>query len=478
MPSAWQKVDADFVKELREILGEDRVYWREEETTKDACMEYDVDRGLFASGQADAACKVRTAEDVQKVVKLCARRHVVMVPRGAGTGLEGASVPTLGGLVIDTMDLKHFEVRKSDFLVVCGPGWLKDDLNKQLAEHGLLFGVDPSSNPSVGGMASTGSSGLSTMKYGTMKENLVSLKVVLADGEIIDTRSKVRKSSTGYDLTQIIGGAEGTLGIIVELSLRVFPKPTERCGAVVAFPSIKDASEAVVALRAASLGTLVRCELLNSMMVDATNQKFQQQLPLKDTLFIELHGQDGQQLKNDLTHVKRIVHESQASNWHSAEGDSLDELWQARRGCYFASLAYYQSKVYFTDGCVPMGQLPRCMVETDKDFEEHGIKMMVCCHIADGNFHVQLPYKDGEGLAIAEELESRLIDRVLSLGGTVSGEHGVGLNKKHKIVKEHGWKSIDLMRKVKRALDPHNLMNPGKVFDVEPSDLERRLSNL
>eukprot|EP00931_Biecheleriopsis_adriatica_P005489 TRINITY_DN107000_c0_g1_i1.p1 TRINITY_DN107000_c0_g1~~TRINITY_DN107000_c0_g1_i1.p1 ORF type:complete len:491 (+),score=103.62 TRINITY_DN107000_c0_g1_i1:39-1475(+) len=478
MPAAWYKIDAPFIQELRSIVGSDRVYWREEEATSGACADYDSDRGLFASGHADAACQPRTAEDVQKVVELCSRCNVVMVPRGAGTGLEGACVPHFGGLVIDTMDLKFFEVRKSDFSVVCGPGWLKDDLNKELAKHDLIFGVDPSSNPSIGGMASTGSSGLATMKYGTMKENLVSLKVVVAGGAVLNTRSKVRKSSAGYDLTQLVGGSEGTLGVIVELTLRVFPKPTARSGAVVAFPSIRTASEAVVALRSAALGTLVRCELLNSMMIDATNQKFDQQLPLKDTLFIELQGRDGEQIQRDLAHVERIVHENAASNWRSAEGEALDDLWQARRGCYFASLAYYKAKVYFTDGCVPMDQLPRCMAETDEDFEAKGIKMMVCCHIADGNFHVQLPYKDGDGLAVAEQLESRLIDRVLSLGGTVSGEHGVGVNKKKKIIKEHGSKTIDMMRSIKRALDPKMLMNPGKVFDVEASDFEKQHSNL
>eukprot|EP00928_Gymnodinium_smaydae_P058344 TRINITY_DN4154_c0_g2_i1.p1 TRINITY_DN4154_c0_g2~~TRINITY_DN4154_c0_g2_i1.p1 ORF type:complete len:293 (+),score=72.81 TRINITY_DN4154_c0_g2_i1:168-1046(+) len=289
---------------------------------------------------------------------------------------------------------------------------------------------------------------------------------------MFDTRSKVRKSSAGYELTQLFGGSEGTLGVIVELTLRVFPRPTERCGAVVPFPSIGAASSAVVALRAAALGTLVRCELLNAMMVDATNRKFEKSLPLRDTLFLELQSRDAGLNRADLERVRSIVRQHGAEGWRSAEGDALDDLWEARRGCYFASLHYYKSKVYFTDGCVPMDRLPKCLEDTEKDFADHGIQMMVCCHIADGNFHVQLPYKegdDGAGLKRAELLESRLIDRVIACGGTVSGEHGVGLNKKDKMLKEHGPCCVDVMRRVKAAIDPGNLMNPGKVFDPNRS---------
>lgn len=410
-------------------------------------------------------------EEVAAAVKIIAKHKVPIVPRGGGTGLEGGSIPVKRGVVIAMERFKHFEVRKEDMLVICGPGWRKSGLNNKLKEYGLIFGPDPASDPCVGGMLSTGGSGMSTLKYGTSKENVASLTVVTASGDIVQTKPRVRKSSTGYDLTQLFSGSEGTLGIICELALRVFPLPTERMGAVAAFETVARACECVVRIRASALATLVRCELLNAEGVDATNRKFKTTLPIRPTLFFELQGFQKTYVASDLEEMKQLCQKFDCISFSSAEGDAIDKLWEARRGCWYAAHTFRPErkgiKVYPSDVCVPLKALPNVIQETEKDFNDHGFPCIMCCHIADGNFHCTVPYLPTE-VDKLRMVEGRMIDRALAAGGTVSGEHGVGVGKMKAVAKEKGVAHLRILRAVKKALDPDNIMNPGKMFELNP----------
>lgn len=460
-------IDAAFVADLRKCTAD--VFWKEDPQGLEECSDHDRDHGLHPPHVPDVVVYPKVTSEVQLIVRLCAQHHVNMVPRGAGTGLEGGCVAYHGGVVINTSRMKALEVKPDDFLVVCGPGWLKNELNAKLAEHKLLFGPDPSSNPCVGGMCSTGGSGLSTLKYGTTRENVVSLRVVMPDGEEILTRQKVRKSSAGYDLTPLFAGAEGTLGIITELTLRVFPLLPLKCGAVAAFENVATACRTVVALRSAAINSLVRCEMVNIEMLAATNKKFGAVLPEKVTVFLELQGTEWDILRKDADHCEKLVCQDSIS-YRYAENDALDDLWNARRGCYWASKALKPApgqQIYISDICVPMPRLADMVSMTEADFKAAGFPCLMCCHIADGNFHCLIPYQPEE-LAAMQALERKMIKRTIEYGGTVSGEHGVGVGKAEYLLEQHGPAYVNLMQKIKRTLDPHNLMNPGKIFTLPP----------
>ncbi len=435
--------------------------------------------------EPDAVVRAETADEVRAVVALCAKRRVPLTPRGAGTGIEGGAVPYLGGVVLDVTDLDSIEVRRDDMQAIVGAGVKKLDLAKRLAQHGLVFGPDPASNPSVGGMVSTGGSGLSTLRYGTSKENVLSLDVVTPDGALIRTRQRVRKSSTGYDLTQLYAGAEGTLGVITSLTLRVHPMPTCRAGALASFGSIGEAAAATLGLLRAQLATLVRCECLNADGIRATNKKFGTELVAAPTLFLEFQANEPAAALGDAARAAEVAAASRCLSWSLAEnGAALDALWEARRGCYLAAISYRddqggqkggggggggsgrgKDKVYLSDTCVPLSRLADCISETEEDFLRCGMCPIMCCHIADGNFHCCIPYQPDEK-EVMQGLEHRMISRAISMGGTVSGEHGVGVGKVRHIAEEHGEEKLKVMRALKTALDPHNLMNPGKLLEL------------
>jgi len=412
-----------------------------------------------------------TVEQCVAVVKLCAAARVPIVPRGAGTGLEGGCVPHSGGVVVDMGKMLHYMLNETDMNVVVGPGWHKMALNKELNEKGLLFGPDPSSNPQVGGMASTSSSGMSTLKYGTTRENVLSMLVVTPQGQLLRTRQAVRKSTTGYELNQLYLGSEGTLGLIVELTLKVHPLPTKRVGSVMAFDALEMAVEFVVAVRnnEVDLSNLVRVECLNAHGVQATNRKFETDLAVLPTVFLELQGNRVETLLEQMAVLERLARVHKVRSVLQADhGEELDRLWEARRGCYQASMTYRGNvgeKVLVGDVCVPLSALPKCVVETEKDFEAAGFKCVMCCHIADGNFHV-LPGFQPQEAAKLRACEVRMIERAISFGGSASGEHGVGVGKKAYLELEHGPEAMEVMRRIKRALDPQNIMNPGKVLDA------------
>lgn len=430
-----------------------------------------IDRSFHKSKRPDLVIFPRSAEQIAAVVKVCDRHNITITPRGAGTGLEGGCIPIHGGVVIETCNLRRFDLLEKDLLCWVGAGTKKLEILSYLKPFNLTFGPDPSSNPSIGGMASTGGSGMSTLKYGTTRENIVSLKVVTPQGEIIQTRQPVRKSSSGYELNQLYMGSEGTLGIIAELLLRVSRIPKFRCGALIEFEDIASAVSSVVELRNTQITSLVRCELMNAEGIECTNKVFETNLKVTPTLFFELQGEAFEALEIEFKCIESIskAHGSLGVVFAS-DGKQLDSLWDARRGCYFATLQYKEglTKAFISDVCVPISKLTECVVETERDFAANTIPCIICAHIADGNFHCVIPYQE-EGRQLVKILENRLIERALKMDGTVSGEHGVGMGKIEHALKEHGEHHIDIQRRIKKALDPKNILNPSKM--LPPSHL-------
>lgn len=325
---------------------------------------------------------------------------------------------------------------------------------------------------------------MSTLKYGTSKENIVSLLVVTPQGEIIRTRQPVRKASTGYELNALYMGAEGTLGIITELTVRLFPLPRVRCGAVVVFPDVRAAAETVTAAVRANLSTLLRCELMNDEGIGCTNLVFGTALEAAPTLFLEFSGNSREAAEGDWATMRAMAEERGArSHRFAPSGEALDELWDARRGCYLSAMRYRglsdgsggKDAVFVGDVCVPVSQLATCIDETEAEFKRAGFPCVICAHIADGNFHCLIPFKPEEKDRLVA-LEDKVIARAIAMGGAASGEHGVGVGKMRHICWEHGPCHIDIQRRIKRALDPCCIMNPGKIFSMEPCEEERHTS--
>jgi len=470
----YATVTADVVAALRGATAPDRVFWRAESDasrpgTTDEITEHSRDKSFHHGVDPDVVVYCTSVDEAVAVVRIAGQWKIPVTSRGAGTGVEGAAIPIHRGMVLDTSRMKKIELNKADMVAVVGPGVRKMELNKFLANHGLLFGPDPSSNPCIGGMASTSGSGLSTLKYGTTRENIVSMKVVTPQGHLITTRQAVRKSSTGYELNQLYIGAEGTLGVIVELTVRVVKLHKHRVGALVKFPDVRNATDTVVEMVGSNLSSLLRCELLNAEGVLATNKLYQTQLEAVPTLFLEFTDDDKQAAINDSRVAESICAKHGSTVYMFAEdGADLDKMWEARRGCYIASMKYRGISgvdVFLSDVCVPVSKLADCVTETEQDFKKAGFPCVMCAHIADGNFHCLIPYTKEEQPKMLE-LETNIINRAISMGGTLSGEHGVGLGKVKHMCTEHGEHHLDIQRGIKLALDPDNIMNPGKIFTL------------
>eukprot|EP01065_Artemidia_motanka_P005874 TRINITY_DN12849_c0_g1_i2.p1 TRINITY_DN12849_c0_g1~~TRINITY_DN12849_c0_g1_i2.p1 ORF type:complete len:480 (+),score=142.38 TRINITY_DN12849_c0_g1_i2:56-1495(+) len=441
------------------------------------------DASRYPRAAPGAAVCAQSVDEVAAVVRLCSQHRVPVVPRGKGTGLEGGAIPTQGGVVVDTRLLNRIEILPNEAppCARVGAGVLKDELDTVAEEYGLCFGPDPSANPSVGGMASTSGSGLTTLRYGTTRENVLAVECVLPDGSVLNTRrGPVRKSSSGYDLAQLLIGAEGTLGVITALTVRLWPRPTERCGALCGFSTTLPAAQAVATLLKAQLTTLTRCEFINAQQIEANNRMtVRGRLPTRPTLMLEFsHTRHREPCTQDAETARRIVAKHGAEGWtFAANASDFAALWAARRACYPAALRYRGTpggdRSLATDVCVPLSQLPRVIDETERDFASVGVPCLICAHIADGNFHCLIPYVDDSEYRRAVAAEGRMIDRALEAGGTVSGEHGVGMGKVQKMAREHGDSHVAAQIAIKRALDPRNIMNPGKLFD--PAAVSARL---
>jgi D-lactate dehydrogenase (cytochrome) len=410
---------------------------------------------------------VSTAE-VQAIVAACAAHGCPMTPFGAGSSLEGHVVPLRHGVTIDLARMNRI-VRLSveDLDVTVEAGVTRKQLDKHLQSTGLMFPLDPGADATLGGMAATRASGTTAVRYGTMREAVLGMTVVTADGRAVKTGTRARKSSAGYDLTRLFVGAEGTLGIITELTLRLHGRPEAVASATSWFDSIEGAVNAVILI--VQLGIPVaRIELLDETQMDAVNRHSRLNRPVAPTLFFEFHGQSEASVDEQAQAVGDIVAEHGGHDYARAvTPEDRAKLWQARHDAYYAALALRPgSRGWTTDVCVPISRLADCIRDTKRDLADSPLVGPLVGHVGDGNFHLIMPVNpDSEAeMAAAEHLGDRLVARALALGGTCSGEHGVGIGKIKFLEAEHGREALDVMRAIKRALDPANLMNPGKVL--------------
>lgn len=428
------------------------------------------DESAYDKTLPEAVIFARSVDDVVKVVKLCHKHSIPVVAFGAGTSIEGHILPIHGGITLDLSEMnKVLSVDDQDFTVTVEPGVLRHQLNDEIRHTGLYFPIDPGANASIGGMVSTRASGTTAVKYGTMRENVLSLKVVTASGELIRTSSRAAKSSAGYDLTRLFIGSEGTLGIVVEITLKVYPVPEEIIAAVCAFPSLEDAVNCTVMIRQS--GTNIgRVEFLDANAIKAVNQYSHLGLKELPTLFFEFHG-SSTGVQEQIALIKELAQECGGADFEwASKTEERSRLWTARHNAYFASLQLRpNSRSITTDVCVPISALARCVSETAEDLKTIQFPWTMLGHVGDGNFHVLMmidPHNDEER-AQAEALNHRLVQRAIAMDGTCTGEHGIGIHKMEFLKEELGLSVVDMMRQVKHALDPKNILNPGKIFSWE-----------
>jgi D-lactate dehydrogenase (cytochrome) len=407
-----------------------------------------------------------STDEVRAIVRLCAEHDAPVIPYGAGSSLEGHIAAVEGGVTLDMSRMNRI-LRTSipDLDVTVEAGVTRLQLTRALGNTGATFFVDPGADATIGGMAATGASGTTSVRYGTMRENVIGLTVVLADGSVVRTGGRARKSSAGYDLTRLFVGSEGTLGVITDLTLRLHPVPDAIAAVSCTFGTIDDAVQGVVALLQCGV-PLARIELLDAMTVRAVNAHGGWRYPEAPMLLMELHAFSSQAILEQLDAVRELVHEyAGAVHGTATTEEERSRLWDARHKVYFAGLALRPgARSWTTDVCVPVSELPRCIRETQEDLARSDILAPMVGHVGDGNFHLLLLVdpRDEAALSRARGVNDRLVDRALACGGTCTGEHGVGLGKRASLEKEHG-DLLPTMRAIKAALDPRNLMNPGKV---------------
>ena len=417
----------------------------------------------------DAVAFPESTEEVSKIMKICSQFQVPVVPFGIGTSLEGHVIPIHGGISVDTSRMnKVLEIHESDLDAVVQPGVSRTQLNDELRATGLMFTVDPGADATLGGMAATRASGTNTVRYGTMRENVMALEVVLPDGTIIQTGSRARKSSAGYDLTHLFVGSEGTLGIITELTVRLFGQPETILAATCAYETVDDAVNTVI--MAIQMGIpLARVELLDEMQMKGMNIfNPDLNLPEKPHLFLEYHG-SGASVKEQVELFKGVGEEFGVSDFTWAtKVEDRNRLWAARHNAYYAGKSLRKGcESVVTDCCVPVSELANCISRTKELIQDAGMIAPIVGHVGDGNFHLLILFdpKNPDEFARAKSLASEVNRVALSFGGTVTGEHGVGTGKKEYMLEEHG-NAYALMTTLKRAVDPNNIMNPGKIFDI------------
>ena len=417
----------------------------------------------------DVVCLPHTTDEVAEIVRVSARHRLPVIAFGAGTSLEGHVNAIYGGISVDLREMNRVvRVSVEDLDTTVEAGVTRLQLNKALGNTGLIFPVDPGADATIGGMTATRASGTTAVRYGTMRENVLGLTVVLADGTVIRTGTRARKSSAGYDLTRLFVGSEGTLGVITEVTLRLHPLPEAVSAAVCSFDTIQGAVETVIAT--IQLGVPVaRIELLDEVQLDAVNRYSKTSYPVAPTLFFEFHSDSERHVQDQAEAVQALAAERGGTGFTWATRlEDREKLWQARHDALYAALALRPgARAWTTDVCVPISRLAECVVETKKD--NVGVPFPICLvgHAGDGNFHLiyVLDPASASELEEARRLNERMVMRALAMGGTCTGEHGVGIGKMKFLEAEHG-ESLDVMRSIKRALDPHNRMNPGKVVNI------------
>jgi D-lactate dehydrogenase (cytochrome) len=461
IPTLSQSAIASALVDLRSLLGE-RV------TAAQAVREHHSHgESTHVPALPDLVCFPQSTEQVSEILKVSARYSLPVVPFGAGTSLEGHVHAVRGGICLDMRQMNRaLRISTADMDATVEAGISRLQLIKALENTGLTFFVDPGADATIGGMVSTRASGTTAVRYGTMSENVLALTVVLADGSVIRTGTRARKSAAGYDLTHLFVGAEGTLGVITEVTLRLHALPEAVAVAVGAFPTVQDAVETVI--ETIQLGLAVaRIEFMDDRMVAAVNRYSHLSLAEQPTLLFEFHGISQSVVEESARQAEQLAREHGASGlgWESSPA-GRERLWQARHDAYYASRALSPgSQVLTTDVCVPISRLADCIVATRADLDRLSFQSTIVGHVGDGNFHV-LCLLGAEQTEEAEAFSYRLVERAHAMGGTCTGEHGVGYGKKKYLRAEHG-EALETMRTIKRALDPENRMNPGKVVDLD-----------
>ncbi len=435
-------------------------------TQKAICDAHGRDEGIVKAYPPHAVLFAQTAQDVQKAVQICAQHRMPIIPYGAGTSLEGHISAPWGGLSIDLSGMNQIlAVNGADLDVRVEPGVTRQQLNAHLRDKGFFFPVDPGAECTLGGMVSTRASGTNAVRYGTMREQVLSLQVITPSGDIIETGTRAKKSAAGYDLTHLYTGAEGTLGIITGISLKIYGIPEKLMAGTCRFPDMNSAIETVIATIQMGL-PVSRIELLDETSIKAVNQYAHMSHVEKPTLFLEFAGTE-KGVEEQISLFTGIADEIGANAISFAEHqEDINRLWHARHQLYYATRAMAkESHVFSTDVCVPISRLGDCMLETRTDLQASGLFATMLGHVGDGNFHTIIATEpdNAEQMQIAENLNSRMVRRAIEMGGTCTGEHGIGAGKRQFLEWERG-SAVTVMQQLKTALDPHNIMNPGKIF--------------
>jgi D-lactate dehydrogenase (cytochrome) len=449
------------IDELRLVLG-DKV-----SVNQTMREHHSKDESFHLPTLPDAVVYATCTEDVAATLKICNKNRTPVVAFGAGTSLEGNSTPIYGGVSLDVSQMdKVLRISQEDLDCTLQPGVRRKQLNEILATHGLFFPVDPGADATLGGMAATGASGTTTVKYGAMKELVMSLTVVTPNGEVITTSRRARKTSAGYDLTHLFVGSEGTLGVITELTLRVFGIPEVIAAATMQFPSLRSAVDGVIEVIQYGIG-VARIELLDSDAVSAVNKYSDTNLPEQTLLLMEFHG-SAESTAIDIAATREVLERHGGSGFvQTTDEAERRKLWQARHDTSLACRSLVKNaKNFATDVCVPISRLSDCIEETQADLVASKLFGPIIGHVGDGNFHVVLSV-DPEDHPMVERMEqfhTRLVERALAMEGTCTGEHGIGMGKIDYLVDELGNEAVGVMATIKKALDPNRIMNPGKII--------------
>jgi D-lactate dehydrogenase (cytochrome) len=439
--------------------------------TSQAVREQHANTTTWIENQApDAVVFPQTTADVQAIVRVCAAHRVPVIPFGTGTSLEGHINAPFGGVSVDFRDMNRvLAVNAQDFDCVVEPGITRKQLNEHLRDQGLFFPLDPGADASLGGMAATRCSGTNAVRYGTMKDNVLGLKVVLANGELMTTARRAKKSSAGYDLTRLIVGSEGTLGVITELTLKLTGIPEAISGGVCPFPSVEAACNAAIATIQSGI-PVARIELLDELQVKATNLYSKLTLPEVPMLFVEFHGSPAG-VAEQSERFGEIADDLGGGPFEwTTKPEDRTRLWQARHDAYWAGRGLRPgAQAIATDVCVPLSRLAECVTETQREIAAHGLVAPILGHVGDGNFHLTLlvDLADAAEVKAAKVLCERLVERALAMDGTCTGEHGVGQGKMKYLAGELGAPALGAMAAIKRALDPDGIMNPGKIVAAD-----------
>ena len=459
---AQRTVPEAFIQALKSHFG-DRC-----STALAVCEQHGKDESAFTTVPPPAAVVfAESTQDVSCVVTLAAQYRVPIIPFGIGSSLEGHLLAVQGGVSIDLSRMnKVLAIHAEDLTVTVQPGVTRKQLNEEIKSTGLFFPIDPGADATIGGMSATRASGTNAVRYGTMRENVLALEVVTASGEVLRTGTRAKKSSAGYDLTRLMVGSEGTLGVITEVTLRLYPLPEAVSAAVCSFPSIEAAVRTTIQI--IQMGVpIARVELLDHNSVRMVNTYAKFGLREEPMLLMEFHGSPAG-VEEQAKTVQELAHDmgGMAFEWATTP-EERTRLWAARHNAYFAAIQSRPGcRAISTDTCVPISRLADCLLDSIKEVEASGIPYFLVGHVGDGNFHFgYLIDPDNEQeRTTAETLNHQLVMRALSLEGTCTGEHGIGLHKIDFLVSEAGAGAVSLMRTIKRALDPHNIMNPGKIF--------------